>query len=120
MVTRIDLAMASKADEHYLYGEDRELIQLARQAWPTTGTPLPGGLPEVCRLARLSCLRLSAGLPDDDPSRLDWLNEADVLEVRAFCAATISGERKTIAGLMPSRVIELIKLNAVREGHQVL
>lgn len=120
MFTRNDSGLADLADEHYAYGEDQQLIELARNRWPSTQTTLPEGIAEVCRLARLSCLRMSELSSDGDHARLAWLNQADALEARAFCAAAISGNRKTVAGLMLPRVHELVNLKAFAEGHQVL
>lgn len=99
-------ALEEEADRLFGAGKYVELLELAERVWPADNSaPLPVGMAEVCRFARLAAIYLLEALPPDHPTSLLRIGQKDLWEARCMTAAMLAGDRNVVAGLLLSRFL---------------
>ncbi len=109
------------AGQLYAAGKNEELLALAKKSWPTnSAAPLPDGVAELCRLAKLAAVRrweaARGGGPGPEDARLQMV----VWEAHGLTAAVLSDSTHVMAGLLLPRFFDLCGKGAFSAAREVL
>ncbi len=109
------------ADDLHAAGKNEELLALAKKLWPTSSSdPLPDGVAEVCRLARVAALRLRDSPPAGGPTSPEFSVEVDLWEAHGLTAAVLSHATHVVAGFLLPRFYTLCDMGAFSAAREVV
>lgn len=121
MPTDPDCELAITADRLYESGNDAEILALAQANWPTSiDDPLPEGVAEVCRFARLAYARKLDVVGFDDASAATYQAQRDLWEAHGLTAALLAGDQHVIAGFLLPRFFSVMRAGAFTEARTIL